>query len=473
MLKRTILLLIAGLLCLAQASAAARVAGSAERPPNVVLVLIDDYGWTDAACFGSRLFQTPNIDRLMKESMRFTNAYAAAPVCSPTRAALMTGKYPARIGLTDWLPGRRVMADQKMLRPTIRQQLPLEETTLAEALKSAGYATALIGKWHLGGQGFEPERQGFDLNVGGGVWGTTLSYFYPYARNGQQMPGLEQGVEGEHLADRLTAEAEKFIERNKDRPFFLYLPHYTVHIPLRAKPKLIEKYRALVRADAPQRNPEYAAMVEGMDESIGRLLKKLDDLKLSGDTLFIFTSDNGGLSVREGTEIPVTSNLPLRAGKGYLYEGGLRVPLLVRRPGQIKPGSASDTPVISNDLFATILDAAGVKSPGAPRAEDGVSLLPLLTGKGRIRRDALYWHYPHYANQGGKPGGAIRAGKYKLIEFYEDNRVELYDLDKDIGEQNDLAGKSGRQAEALRKRLAAWRQSVNAQMMTPNPDFKF
>jgi len=259
MLKRIILPLLAGLLCLAESGAAARVAGRAERPPNIVLVLIDDYGWTDAACFGSGLFQTPNIDRLMKESMRFTNAYAAAPVCSPTRAALMTGKYPARIGLTDWIPGQPVRADQKLLRPAFKQQLPLEETTLAEGLKSAGYATALIGKWHLGGQGFEPERQGFDLNIGGGVWGTTLSYFYPYARNGHQMPGLDEGMEGEHLADRLTAEAEKFIERNKDRPFFLYLPHYTVHIPLHAKPKLIEKYRALiagqVRADAPQRTP--------------------------------------------------------------------------------------------------------------------------------------------------------------------------------------------------------------------------
>jgi arylsulfatase A-like enzyme len=468
MLKQSFLLIIAGGLCLTGSSA--RAAGSAQRSPNFVLVLIDDYGWTDAACFGSRLFQTPNIDRLMKEGMRFTNAYAAAPVCSPTRAALMTGKYPARIGLTDWLPGRRVLSDQKMLRPAIKQQLPLEETTLAEALKSAGYATALIGKWHLGGKGFEPQRQGFDLNVGGGVWGTTLSYFYPYARNDQQMPGLDQGTEGEHLTDRLTAEAEKFIELNRDRPFFLYLAHYSVHIPLRAKPKLIEKYRAMVKADAPQRNPEYAAMVEGMDESIGRLLKKLDELKLGGDTLFIFTSDNGGVSVREGTEIPITSNQPLRAGKGYLYEGGLRVPLLVRRPGQIKSGSVNNAPVISHDLFATIIDAAGVKSPGA---EDGVSLLPLLTGKGRIRRDALYWHYPHYANQGGKPGGVIRAGKYKLIEFYEDNRVELYDLDKDIGEQNDLSGNNPRQAEMLRKKLAAWRNSVNAQTMTPNPDFKF
>jgi arylsulfatase A-like enzyme len=445
------------------------------RPPNIILVLIDDYGWADTGCYGGTYHRTPNIDALAARGMRFTDAYAAAPVCSPTRAALLTGKHPARLHLTDWLPGRRDLPAQKLARPPMRQELPLAETTLAEALKQAGYVTAHVGKWHLGGAGFEPEKQGFDLNVAGDHTGTPLSYFAPYQRDGRFMPKLESAPEGEYLPDRLTTEAERFIEQNKGKPFFLYFPHYSVHIPMRAKAELIAKYRALPRPASGQNNPVYAAMIESMDESIGRLARKLEQLGLNDDTVFIFTADNGGLSVKEGPDTPATDNAPLRAGKGYLYEGGVRVPLIVTWPKRIKAGSINRAPVYSADLFATAVELAGLKNT---TGVDGLSLLPLLTGRGRFKRDALYWHYPHYSNQSAnagqldQPGAAIRQGDYKLIEFYQDDHVELYDLKRDIGEQHDLARSRPQQAAQLRKKLAAWRQAVNAQMMTLNPQDK-
>ena len=445
------------------------------RKPNIILVLIDDYGWADTGCYGSTYHRTPNIDALAMRGMRFTDAYAAAPVCSPTRAALMTGKHPARLHLTDWLPGRGDMPAQKLARPAIQPELPLAETTVAEALKQAGYATASIGKWHLGGKGFEPEQQGFDLNVTGDHTGTPLSYFAPYQRDGRFMPKLENAPTGEYLTDRLATEAERFIEQNKDKPFFLYLPHYTTHIPLKAKAELIAKYRALPKPASGQNNPVYAAMIESMDDSIGRLTRKLEQLGLGDDTVFIFTADNGGLATPEGPDTPATTNAPLRAGKGYLYEGGIRVPLIVTWPKRIKAGSVNRTPVYSADLFATAVELAGLKNT---TGVDGLSMLPLLTGRGGFKRDALYWHYPHYSNQsinGGhldQPGAAIRQGDYKLIEFYQDDHVELYDLKRDIGEQNDLARSRPQVAERMRKKLAAWRQSVDAQMMMPNPQYK-
>lgn len=442
------------------------------RPPNIVLVLIDDYGWADTRSYGSTYHRTPNIDTLATRGMRFTDAYAAAPVCSPTRAALLTGKHPARLHLTDWLPGRGDTPAQKLAVPTIRQQLPLEEATIAEALKPGGYISAHIGKWHLGGAGFEPERQGFDLNIAGDETGTPLSYFAPFQRNGRFMPRLETAPPGEYLTDRLTSEAEGFIEQHKDTPFFLYLAHYAVHIPMRAKAELIEKYRALPRPEHGQNNPVYAAMVESMDESIGRVVRKLEQLGLAENTVFIFTADNGGLSVPEGPDTPATDNAPLRAGKGYLYEGGLRVPLIVAWPRHIKAGTVNHTPVYSADVFATALAIAGVKNT---TGVDGMSLLPLLTGRGQFTRDALYWHYPHYSNQSAnaghlnQPGAAIRQGDYKLIEFYQDNHVELYDLKNDLSEQHDLARSRPEKAAQLRQKLAAWRQAVGAQMMTANP----
>ncbi|MFN7927351.1 MAG: sulfatase [Blastocatellia bacterium] len=445
------------------------------RLPNIVLVLIDDYGWADTGCYGSTYHRTPNIDRLATRGMRFTDAYAAAPVCSPTRAALMTGKHPARLHLTDWLPGRGDNPMQKLARPVIRQELPLAENTLAEALQQAGYVTAHIGKWHLGGAGFAPEQQGFVLNIAGDHTGTPLSYFAPFQRDGHWMPKLENAPAGEYLPDRLTTEAERFIEQHKDKPFFLYLPHYSVHIPMKAKAELIAKYRALPKPERGQNNPVYAAMVESMDESIGRVQRKLEQVGIAENTVFIFTSDNGGLSVPEGPDTPATTNAPLRAGKGYLYEGGLRVPLIIAWPQRIKAGSVSHTPVYSADLFATALAIAGV---GNTTGVDGVSLLPLLTQKGRLNRAALYWHYPHYSNQSinaghfDQPGAALRQGRYKLIEFYQDNHVELYDLQNDLGEQHDLAAQRPRVAAQMRQKLAAWRQAVGAQMMTLNPAYR-
>lgn len=465
------------------------------RQPNIVLVVIDDYGWADTGCYGSTYHQTPHIDRLAARGMRFTDGYATAPVCSPTRASLMTGKYPARLNLTDWLPGRQDLPAQRLARPNIRQELPLEETTLAEVLKRAGYVTAHIGKWHLGGVGFEPERQGFDLNIAGDHTGTPLSYFAPFRREGPDgvrfMPGLETAGQNEYLPDRLTTEAERFMESNRNRPFFLYLPHYSVHIPMKAKAELIAKYRALSRPERGQRNPVYAAMVESMDESIGRLTRKLDQLGIGRETVFIFTSDNGGLAVREGPDTPPTDNSPLRAGKGYLYEGGIRVPLIVTWPERVRAGTITGSPVNSADIFATVVDIAGrgdvANSPGV----DGRSFLTLLArpegakpeGAGRrgSKRRAIFWHYPHYSNQsinGGhpnQPGGAIRDGDYKLIEFFQDNHVELYDLKRDPGETKELSQtseKMARLANRLRRKLAAWRRSVGARMMTPNPLYR-
>ena len=449
-------------------------ARAATRKPNIILVLIDDYGWVDTGCYGSTYHRTPNIDALAARGMRFTDAYAAAPVCSPTRAALMTGKHPARLHLTEWLPGRGDMPAQKLARPAIRQELPLEETTVAEALKQAGYATAHIGKWHLGGAGFEPERQGFDLNVAGDHTGTPLSYFAPFQRDGRFMPKLENAPIGEYLPDRLTSEAEHFIEQHKNKPFFLYFPHYSVHIPMKAKAELIAKYRAMPKPERGQNNPVYAAMVESMDNSIGRLTRKLEQLGLSDNTVFIFTSDNGGLATPEGPDTPPTNNAPLRAGKGYLYEGGIRVPLIVTWPKHIKAGSVNHTPVYSADLFATAVELAGLKNS---TGLDGMSLLPLLTGHRQLKREALYWHYPHYSNQsvnGGhldQPGAAIRQGDYKLIEFYQDDHIELYDLKRDISEQHDLARSRPQQAAQMRQKLAVWRRIVGAQMMTLNPAY--
>ena len=449
--------------------AAPAVAADEPRPPNFVLILVDDLGWRDVGCNGSTFYETPNIDRLAASGRRFTDGYAACPVCSPTRASILTGKYPARLHLTDWLPGRADRPSQKLLRPKFLQHLPLEEVTLAEALKPLGYVSASIGKWHLGGPDYSPEKQGFDLNVGGCDKGSPPSYFFPYKNRTFSLPGLEEGREGEYLTDRLTDEAEKFLQKNRDRPFFLYLAHYAVHIPLQAKKDVVAKYRAKVKPGQGQDNPLYAAMVEAVDDSVGRVLKKLEELKVADRTVVIFTSDNGGLSVKEGPNTPSTSNAPLRAGKGYLYEGGIREPLLVRWPGVTKAGSTCDVPVCSVDFYPTVLEMAGVREGAG--AVDGVSLVPLLRQAGEPRRDALYWHYPHYSNQGGRPGGAVRQGQYKLIESYEDGKLELYDLREDVGEANDLARRLPEKTAELHRLLREWRTAVQAQMPSPNPEY--
>jgi arylsulfatase A len=414
---------------------------------NVVFILADDLGWADLGCYGSKYHKTPHLDRFATSAMRFTQGYAACPVCSPTRASIMTGRYPARLNLTDWLPGRADRPDQKLLRPVITQHLPKEEITLPQALKAAGYVTGHIGKWHLGGKGSLPEERGFDSNVGG-------------------EKALDPVPAREDLTDRLTAEAEKFIEANRDKPFFLYLAHHAPHIPLKARPELVAKYQKGKPGE--QGNPIYAAVLESLDEGVGRVLKKLDDLKLTEKTLVIFTSDNGGLCVIEGPDTPATINSPLREGKGYLYEGGIRVPLIMRWPGVTKAGAVSSEVVSSLDFMPTILEACTVKSEVK---FDGISMVPSLRGEPRLLRPELFWHYPHYSNQGGKPGSAVRAGDYKLIEFLENGRRELFDVRKDPGETHNLIESEPAIAERLAERLHAWRREVGARMMKPNQNF--
>jgi arylsulfatase A-like enzyme len=448
-------------------AAAPPVHAGGERP-NVILIVADDLGWADLGCYGSRYHRTPRLDALAAGGRRFTRAYAASPVCSPTRAALLTGKHPARLHLTDWLPGRPDLPAQRLARPLIRQELPLEEETLAESLHAAGYATAHVGKWHLGGAGFEPTRQGFDLNIGGDATGSPLSYFAPFGRQGRTMPGLDDAPGGQYLTDRLTAEAERFLDVNRARPFLLYLPHFAVHIPMKAKEDLIAKYPrwdGIPRGR--QQNPVYAAMLESLDDSVGRIVAKVDALGLAGKTILIFTSDNGGLATLEGPHTPATINAPLREGKGFLYEGGLRVPLIVRWPGHVAPGT-EDAPVWAADLPATIKALCNL--PG-PIAGDGVSLAPLLTEGKPLAPRALFWHYPHYSNQGGRPGGAVRDGDWKLIEHYETGRRELFDLKRDISEATNLAASHPGKVDELAAKLGAWRKDVNAQMPTPNPAY--
>lgn len=439
---------------------AARAAAPPRRP-NVIIFLVDDLGWADVHCEGSTFYDTPNVDRLASQGVRFTNGYAACPVCSPTRASIMTGKYPARLRLTDWIPGRRQWPTSKLLVPQFEQQLPLDETTIAEMLKPLGYATGAIGKWHLGGGSYLPEKQGFDINIGGTDRGSPPSYFPPY-----RIPGLEPRSANDYLTDNLTARAEQFIESNRSKPFFLYFAHFAVHLPIGAKPEVAAKYRAM-KVTGEQNHPEYAAMVEGMDDSMGRIMAKLDELGIANDTVIFYLSDNGGLRYEGKSKVAITSNAPLRAGKGHLYEGGIRVPSIVRWPGKTPAGVVSDTPVCSVDLLPTIAELTGAKRG----AVDGISLQPALRKGGTLKRDALYWHYPHYSNQGGVPGGAVRQGDWKLIEFYEDGHLELYNLKDDPGERNNLAPKLKQKAAELRRKLDNWRRSVNAVMPAVNPKY--
>ncbi len=433
---------------------------------NFVFILIDDMGWRDVGYNGSELFETPNIDKLASQGMRFTSAYAAGPVCSPTRASIMTGKYPARLGITNFLPGLHHLPHSKLLAPVSRQQLPLEEVTIAEALKPSGYRSAAIGKWHLGGPDYYPEKQGFDVNVAGTESGMPKSYFFP-----QWTPNPPIKAEpGAYLPDRLTDSAIEFIGDNRTRPFFLYLAHYSVHIPLEAKQDMIERYSQRVKPGALQNNATYAAMVASVDESVGRILKALDEMKLADRTAIIFMSDNGGLASAEYKGQTPTSNKPLKAGKGFLYEGGIREPMIVKWPGVTKPGSQCDVPVISTDFYPTMLEMAGIaKDPGNPA--DGVSLVPLLKQTGIPKQDALFWHYPHYSNQGGRPGAAMRQGDFKIIEWYEGDSVELYNLRDDIGEAHNLAVRMPDKARDMKARLDAWLKEMNAEMPKPNPDF--
>ncbi len=458
--------------------------------------LVDDLGRQDIGCYGSTFYETPNIDRLAAQGMRFTSAYAACPVCSPTRASIMTGKYPARIRLTNYIAGAR---PGKLLSAEYLHYMKLEEVTLAEALKEAGYKTYFVGKWHLGDEPYYPEKQGFDVNIAGDSSGSPPTYFYPYTRGKRSIPGLEQGKPGEYLTDRLTDESLKLIERSKGEPFLLYLSYYAVHIPLEAKKELVEKYKAkaqrlgltdkphfLTDEDWPntaagnekwratlktrvlQDHAVYSAMMESLDDSVGRVMKKLDELRIADNTIVIFMSDNGGLATAEGQP---TCNLPLRGGKGWLYEGGIREPMIVKWPGVVRPGSTCDEPVTSTDFYPTMLEMAGL--PLKPQQHlDGRSMVPLLKQQGGLTPRAVYWHYPHYSNQGSSPGGAVRLGDYKLIEFYENNHVELYNLRADLGERHDLAAEMPDKAAELRLMLHDWRKEVGAVMPQPNPNWK-
>jgi arylsulfatase A-like enzyme len=459
------------LLSMAAAAAPYRTATAAARP-NLVFVLVDDMGWTDTGCYGSTFYQTPNIDRLAATGVRFTSAYAACPVCSPTRASIMSGKYPARLHLTDWIPGEN---RGEILKPLpFLQELPLEEVTLAEVLHAAGYRTCHVGKWHLGASRYYPEHQGFDINVAGNDWGSPKAgYFSPY-----KMPNLSEGPAGEHLSERLTTEALKFLDTCGDRPFFLNLWHYAVHQPIQAPEQIVQRYRARL-AEMPadsgpefgvehdrknrlrQTRPDYAALVETVDTSVGRVLDKLDQMGVSDRTIVILFSDNGGLSTA-GTY--PTANRPLRAGKGWLYEGGIREPLIVRWPGHSRAGTTCETPVISTDFYPTMLQMAGLPARPAQH-RDGESFAALVEGRSRApRRNAIFWHYPHYHTSGHRPAGAVRIGDFKLIEFYEDMHVELYDLRHDPSEQEDLSEKFPERAAKLRKMLHDWRKQVRAAM---------
>ena len=455
---------------------------ASEDQPNVVFILIDDLGYADLGCYGSTFYETPRLDKMALEGAKFTSAYASCPVCSPTRASVMTGQWSSRWGITDYI-GAPHPKDWKrntpLLPPPNVDRLPLDAPTLAKAMKSAGYQTFFAGKWHLGPEGWWPENQGFDINRGGidrgGPYGGN-KYFSPYGN-----PRLEDGPEGEHLPTRLAQETANFISQNSDQPFFAYLSFYSVHTPLMAREDLKEKYQQKkqslnltnqwgreghrdVRLN--QSHAVYAGMVEAMDEAVGIVLDRLEELGLRENTLVIVTSDNGGLSTSEGWP---TSNLPLRAGKGWMYEGGIREPLLIRWPAKVNAGITIDAPVSSPDFYPTLLQAAGVQ-PDEGQILDGVSLMPLLVG-GEIRPRSLYWHYPHYGNQGGAPSAAIRNGKWKLIEWMEDQRVELFDLSEDIGETNDLADIHFQVADQLKAELNRWQQEVGAQFPTPNPAF--
>jgi arylsulfatase A len=417
-------------------------AGEAKKRPNIVFILADDLGINDLSCYGRKDHPTPRLDRLARQGARFTTAYSAEPVCSPTRASLMTGKNPARLHLTTFLPGRPDAASQLLLHPRIEPQLPLTARTIAELLKGAGYATGCFGKWHLGGKGFLPTERGFDV-------------YHP--GRGNTEPSATEGGKGEY---DLTLHAEKFIEANRARPFFCYLPHHTPHIPLAARADLVEKHKEAF-------NPVYAAMIESLDNCVGRLVAKVDALGLAESTLIIFMSDNGGLHVLEFQGTPATHNTPYRAGKGFLYEGGVRVPLLMRWPGHIKAGTVIDTPVISTDLAPTMLALAGILAD----MPDGVSLAGLLTRGEALLARALFWHFPHYTNQGSRPGGAVREGAWKLLEHYEDGHCELFNLEQDPGEAKDISAQEPARVAALRGKLEKWRREIGAQENRMNPKF--
>lgn len=497
-----------------------------KKQPNIVFFLVDDLGWTDVGCYGSSFYETPNIDKLAENGVKFTNAYAASHVCSPTRASILTGKYPATINLTDWLPGRNEFPFQKFSNANVTQHLPYEEITIAEALKEKGYKTAIIGKWHLGEDPSNPMAHGFDMHLPDWSKGWPKEgYFAPFG-----MKGLADSKDGDYLTDRLTDEALKYIESNKENPFFLYMSHYAVHDPIEGRKDLVKKYseklknkdkdnnpayilegnpdnpnnpsreeldslintpdyepykilpKGTVKVKQKQDNVEFAAMVESMDESLGRIIAKLKELGIEDNTIIFFYSDNGGMSAlnigNPKRIIPEakldkaysTSNLPLRGAKGWLYEGGIRVPLIVKWPGKGMKNTESSTPVTSVDMFSTILNMVGFPE-SIGKDKEGVDISPLIKGE-TINRGPIYWHFPQYSNHGMQsPGGAIRDGDYKLLEYFENGTVQLFNLKNDIEEQMDLSEIEINKTRELKEKLHEWRKKVGAQMMEPNPNY--
>lgn len=500
---------------------------------NVIFFLADDLGWSDLGYEGSSFYETPNIDSFSRMGVRFSQAYAACHVCSPSRASILTGQYPARLGLTDWLPGRKNFSFQKLQNVTSVQHLPYGAETLPQVLKENGYATAIFGKWHLGEDSASTRRQGFDLHVPDYNKGwPNGTYFSPF-----DMKGLEGGANGEYLTDRLTTEAMNWVQQNRDHPFFLYLAQFAVHDPIQGRGDLVVKYEKkrntlakagytpfilegnpddgdpltrdaltaalkdsahqgirifpdrTVKIKERQDNPQFAAMVEDMDENFGRVLARLKELGLQDNTIIVFFSDNGGMSAAnfgnparkiapcDQDKAFSTSNLPLRGGKGWFYEGGIREPLLIYWPGQGLHGTSSDVPVISTDFYATILDMIGLDPrPRGSNGIDGKSIVPILKGEQqgieKIRQTPLFWHFPHYSNHGAQsPGGAVRFGDYKLIEYYENGTAQLFNVRNDPGEQHDLAKSEPEKTKQLLTMLHNWRSQVNARMPAANPKY--
>jgi arylsulfatase A-like enzyme len=468
-------------LFLASLLGAGAFAAAADSKPNILFILADDMGWSDLGCYGADLHETPRIDQFATQSVRFTQAYAMS-VCSPSRATLMTGKHAARLHFTIWAEGAQEGGpkNRKLLDAPSIWNLPNSEKTIASYLHGAGYLTALVGKWHLGDWEHYPEAHGFDINIGGTNWGAPQTFWWPYSGSGthgpefRYIPHLEYGKPGEYLTDRLTDEAIKVIDHAGEQPFFVYLAHHSVHTPIEAKAPDIAHFDAKLRPEMHHQHTIYAAMNKDLDDDVGRILDHLHERGLEQRTIVIFASDNGGYIGNDPhsgrPKIPVTNNAPLRSGKGSLYEGGIRVPLMIRWPGLTPAGATCEEPVILTDMLQTLLGAAGL--PPAPDATDGVNLAPVLRDPAAsLHRDALYFHYPHYYGT-TTPVSAIRSGPWKLLEYFEDEHVELYNLKDDLSEQHNLAPENAAKADELRAKLHQWRDEVGAALPKPNPDFK-
>ncbi|MEZ5040386.1 MAG: sulfatase [Saprospiraceae bacterium] len=458
---------------------------SAPAPPNVLFILADDLGYHDLSCMGSKYYETPHIDKIAKDGMVFTNGYAACQVCSPSRASIMSGKTPARHGITDWIGAatgedwRKAGRFNQLLPPEYVRQLPAEYTILPEAMKASGYKTFFAGKWHLGAEGSWPTDHGFDINKGGWDKGSPIGgYFSPW-----ENPNLENLEAGENLSMRLAKETANFIQANKDTSFFAFLSFYAVHGPIQTTQEKWAKYRQkaeemgiaekgfemghFLPIRQVQDNPVYAGLVEAMDDAVGVVLAALEAAGLAENTIVIFTSDNGGVAAGDAF---ATSNLPLRAGKGYQFEGGIREPFFIKVPGLTDGGKSVDAPVNGTDFYPTILDLIGADLRPQDHT-DGVSLRPLLEG-GNIAERFLVWHYPHYGNQGGEPSSIIREGDWKLIHYYEDGREELYNLKTDLKETTDVASEHPDIAKQLNEKLFAYLNEVGARFPSKDPDYK-